>query len=376
MTTVIQHVLARLSDIGIADIFGVPGDFAFPVNDAICHEPRLRWIGCCNELNAAYAADGYARIKGLGAICTTYGVGELSAMAGIAGAYAEHLPVFHLVGAPNMAVQTARAVMHHTLGNGEYSLFKDMAGPVVCASAVMTPQNVAAETERLIAAAFYHRRPVYMAFPADLANQNVLSAAQPLPPPQSDPVSLAAATDAIAEALTKARSACVLPGFIIARCGLTAALHALIDASGLPFATMFMDKSVLNERHPAYIGMYDGALMSHDVRDFVESCDEVVAIGTLMSDLNTGAFTARLDQARTIAISQHGTRVADKYYPNVELADILAALGSRLNQVHQMIAAAMATAAAKLMASLSYRVAMRRQSFSLQRARSMILRRL
>lgn len=99
--TVIQHVLDRLKAIGVADVFGVPGDYAFAVNDAICNDPGLEWIGCSNELNAAYAADGYARIKGVAALCTTYGVGELSALNGIAGAYAEHLPVFHLVGTPN-----------------------------------------------------------------------------------------------------------------------------------------------------------------------------------------------------------------------------------------------------------------------------------
>jgi indolepyruvate decarboxylase len=98
-------------------------------------------------------------------------VGELSAINGIAGSYAEHLPVFHLVGTPNISVQSARALMHHTLGNGEYNLFPRMTEPVVCAQAVMTPQNAAYETERLIAAALFHRRPVYMAFPADLADR-------------------------------------------------------------------------------------------------------------------------------------------------------------------------------------------------------------
>jgi indolepyruvate decarboxylase len=92
--TVIQYVLSRLHSLGVTDVFGVPGDFSFPVCDAICEDPRMRWIGCCNELNAAYAADGYARVKGFAAISTTYGVGELSALNGIAGAYAEHLPCF------------------------------------------------------------------------------------------------------------------------------------------------------------------------------------------------------------------------------------------------------------------------------------------
>jgi indolepyruvate decarboxylase len=328
--TVIQHVLARLKTIGISDVFGVPGDFAFPVNDAICHDSQMRWIGCCNELNAAYAADGYARIKGVSAVCTTYGVGELSALNGIAGAYAEHLPVFHLVGTPNMSVQAGRAIMHHTLGNGEYNLFQRMAEPVVCAHAVMTPQNVAYETERLIAEALYHQRPVYLAFPADLANQPVLGEAAPPAPPHSDPTSLSVATDAILVALNEARSACILPGVLVARAGHREALRAVVDASGLPFATMFMDKSVLDEHHPAYVGMYDGALMNEAVREFVETRDQVLTIGTLLTDFNSGAFTARLDPEKTITIAHHHTRVSGKFYPSVEMGDLLGSLAERL----------------------------------------------
>src|SRR5271163_3344973 len=231
-TTVIQHVLSRLYDIGISDVFGVPGDYAFAVNDAICNDPKIRWIGCCNELNAAYAADGYARIKGVGAVCTTYGVGELSALNGIAGAYAEHLPVFHLVGMPNMPTQAGHALVHHTLGSGEFDLFRKIAEPVVCASAIMTPQNVAYETERLIFEALYHRRPVYMAFPADAANQAVLGDARPIAAPGSNPDMLRAATDAIVAAVDKASTACVLPGILVTRTGLRNALQTVIDSSG------------------------------------------------------------------------------------------------------------------------------------------------
>lgn len=328
--TVIQHVLNRLADIGIADVFGVPGDFSFPVSDAVVGHGRMRWVGCANELNAAYAADGYARIKGAAAVSTTYGVGELSALAGIAGAYAERLPIFHLVGTPRMAVQRSRAIVHHTLGNGEYDLFRRMSEPVVCAHAVMTPQNVAYETERLIAEALYHRRPVYMAFPADLANQPVVSAAEPVPPPASDPAMLAAATDAIVEALGKAETACLLPGLLVARAGLGAELQALVDASGLPFATMFHDKTVLDEQQDAYCGMYEGALMNEEVRDFVESADRLLTVGTLMTDFNTGAFTSALDPGRTIAIDHHHVTVDGRSFPSVEIGDILASLTKAL----------------------------------------------
>jgi len=341
--TVIQHVLRRLKEIGVDDVFGVAGDYAFPVNDAIVEHPAINWIGCCNELNAAYAADGYARMRGVGAVCTTYGVGELAAMSGIAGSYAEHLAVFHLIGTPNLSTQEGRELVHHTLGNGEFDLFHRMAEAVVCASAVMTPQNAASEAERLIAAAFYHRRPVYMAFPSDVANALVLAAAPSLSLPVSDPQSLASATDAVAATLNNAGQACVLPGMLLRRLGLQRAATAFVDASGLPFATMFADKSVLGEDHPGYIGMYAGRLMEEPVRAFVESCDAVIMIGAMLTDGNTAGNTIRLDPEKTINIDHHRVTEGGRVYRNVEIADILAELSGRITTSRQQPAIAPGT---------------------------------
>ncbi|PBC63650.1 indole-3-pyruvate decarboxylase [Streptomyces sp. Tue6028] len=331
-TTVIQHVLNRLRDIGVRHVFGVPGDYAFPVNDAIAQHPDIQWMGNCNELNAGYCADGYARVNGVGAVCTTYGVGELSAINAIAGAYTEHLPLFHLVGMPRMPAQAHRAIVHHTLGNGEFDLFQKLSGAVTCASAIMTPQNVAAETERLIAAALYHRRPVYMAFPADLAEMPVLGSAQPIPAPASDPAQLDAAVQAITDMLAGAKSACVLPGALTARSGLSTRLQRFLDATGMPFATMMADKGVLNEDQPAYAGMYDGNLMNESVRRFVEDSDVVFLVGALMNDFSSGAFTARLDPGRTIDIRHHHVSVDGMTYQSVEMKDLLEALADRLPQ--------------------------------------------
>ncbi|MDH6281104.1 alpha-keto acid decarboxylase family protein [Prescottella agglutinans] len=327
--TVIQYVLGQLEEIGVGDIFGVAGDYAFPVNDAIVEHPSINWVGCSNELNAAYAADGYARMRRVGAVCTTFGVGELAAMSGIAGSYAEHLAVFHLVGAPNLATQEARALVHHTLGNGEFELFHKMAEPIVCASAIITPQNVASETERLIDAALYHRRPVYMAIPGDVAAMPVLANGPAPSWPTSDPEALAAATDAVNAALDNAGQACVLPGVLVRRLGLQDAVAAVVDAAGLPFATMFGDKSVLGETHPNYIGMYVGRLMGEPVRAFVESCDAVVMIGAMLTDGNTAGHTVRLDPEKAITIDHHRTTVGSVVYRNVEMVDILAHLSRR-----------------------------------------------
>lgn len=336
--TVIQHVLSRLQSIGVKDIFGVAGDYAFPIEDAVCSDQSLRWVGCCNELNAAYAADGYARIHGAAALSTTYGVGELSAINGIAGSYAEYLPVFHLVGMPSSRVQAEHRLVHHTLGNGAFDTFYKMAEPLVCAQAVMTPENCVAETERLIAAAFRHRRPVYMGFPLDYANMPVTGTGEKqtgeAPPAESvtDKVVLEAAINAIANTLSASKTACILPGILISRFGLEEEATRLVDGSGLPFATMIMDKSVLEETHPNYIGMYDGRLMNEPVRAFVEGCDCILSIGAMLSDFNSGSFTAQIEPSKSINILQNTVRVGSALYENVSMKEVLVALTKKLSR--------------------------------------------
>jgi indolepyruvate decarboxylase len=328
--TVIEHVLSRLHEIGVECMFGVAGDFAFPLDDAICADRNLRWIGSSNELNAAYAADGYARIHGVAALCTTYGVGELGAISGIAGAYAEHLPVFHLAGMPASAVQAGRRLVHHTLGNGEFDIFYKMTEPVVCARAIMTPDNCVAETERLIGAALRHRRPVYMGFPSDYANMPVTGKPIPIAAPATDLEALDAAVNAIVGAVSASKTACMLPGILVSRCGLREEATALVDASGLPFATMFMDKCVLDETHPSYVGMYDGKLMNEEVRAFVEGCDCIVGIGAMLTDFNSGSFTAKIDRSKSINIMHDRVRVGLAVYHDLPMKDVLVALAKKL----------------------------------------------
>jgi indolepyruvate decarboxylase len=333
--TVVEHVLGRLKGLGIREVFGVPGDFSFGISDAVINDPELRWIGASNELNAAYAADGYARVKGFAALSTAFGVGELSALNGIAGSYTEHLPVFHLAGMPNTATQRERRLVHHTLGKGEFDVFMKMAQPAACASAILTPENTVSEMDRLVAAAVSHRRPVYLGIPADCANVPVpegTAVVGQTAAPATDPGALREALEAIAEKLAQAQTAAILAGYLIPRLGCQAQALALVEATGLPFATMFMDKTALDETHPQYIGMYDGRIMNPDIREFIEGCDCVLNLGALWSDLNTGAFTANIDPARMVAVMHHHLRVGRAIFPNIEMCDALAALTGRVGK--------------------------------------------
>jgi indolepyruvate decarboxylase len=201
---------------------------------------------------------------------------------------------------------------------------------VVCARAIMTPENCVAETERLISAAMRERRPVYMGFPSDYANMPVVGTAEPLPRAASDPAALDAAVTAIIETLSPCKTACIVPGILVSRRGLADQALAVVNASNLPFTTMFMDKCVLDESHPNYIGMYDGKLMNEQVRAFVEGCDCVIGIGAVLTDFNSGSFTAQIERSKSINILQNTVRVGNAFYNHVCMEDMLRELAGKI----------------------------------------------
>src|SRR5271167_4713273 len=201
--TVAEYIVRRLAREGITECFGVAGDFAFKLNDAVARSETIRWIGCSNELDAAYAADGYARVRGCSLLSTTYAVGELSALNGVMGAKAERSCVFHLVGMPTMRNQRVGKIIHHTLGDGIFQNFANISAQAACVSAVITPDNCAHEMERLIATARAESRPAYILVAGDFALTPVAATSPlfwptPYPKPASGP-DLAKAAQAITE---------------------------------------------------------------------------------------------------------------------------------------------------------------------------------
>src|SRR5499433_3123632 len=156
-----NFLLRRLKEADVKHIFGVPGDYNLELMQQLEDWRDPAWIGNCNELNASYATDGYARINGLGALSVTYGVGALSAINGIAGAYSEHVPVILISGSlPLRAVQHGD-LMHHTLVDREKGNLCRMFAEITEAQARLTPENAAAEIDRLIMTSWRLKRPVY-----------------------------------------------------------------------------------------------------------------------------------------------------------------------------------------------------------------------
>ena len=321
--TVADYIVRRLAREGITDCFGVAGDFAFKLCDAVARSEAIRWIGCSNELDAAYAADGYARVRGCSMLMTTYAVGELSALNGVMGAKAERSCVFHLVGMPTMRHQRVRKIIHHTLGDGEFQNFANISAQAACVSAVITPDNCAHEMERLIATARAESRPAYILVASDYAVTPVTSSAPtPYPKPASGP-DLAKAVAAIAERIEAARSLTILPAYTVSRFKLQDSLRALIEALGCPFAAMAMDKGVLSEAHPQFVGIYSGAASSPAVLEAVEGADVVIdAGGVCFHDINTSAYSSRIAPEKLVTIDVDHVRIGDRIYNPVRMGDV------------------------------------------------------
>jgi indolepyruvate decarboxylase len=320
-----------LADLGIDRVFGVPGDYSFPFDDAIEACERLQWIVCANELNAAYAADGYARINGVSILSTTYGVGELSALNGVMGARAQRLPVFHIVGAPSTQIQRQGLITHHTLGDGVFNNFKAASESACCVSANLTPDNVIEEMERVIREALRLSAPAYISVPMDLGKMPVIG--KPLkgvPLLQikrnhSDPAALAAAIDFVINKLQASKNTIALPTQFVTNYGLTTSLLNFLNASKLPFATTPMDKGVLPESHPGYLGIYSGMGSSPvDLNATVEGADLVLDIGgVVFEDFNTTFWTDNIASTKLIVLGDQFVRMGSTIFTGVTLGDML-----------------------------------------------------
>lgn len=326
-TSVVDYIVQRLADEGITDCFGVPGDYAFPVCDAVDRNPNIRWVGCSNELNASYAADGYARVQGAAMLSTTYAVGELSAINGVMGAKAEHSLVYHVVGMPSYQNQRLRKTMHHTFGDGVFGNFIDISAQAACCHAVINPDNCMIEMERVIAEARRNNQPAYIVVPSDYAQAPVTPTEVQPATLKSNEVSLERAVAAIAERLKSAKSVVALPAFTLSRLRLQKEARQAIEALGCPFATTSMEKCIIDESHLQFAGLYAGAVSAEKTRQIVEDAELVLDLGGVsLNDETTAGFSGRLDPARFVSIGLNDVRIGEQVFGNVRLADILAAL--------------------------------------------------
>ena len=314
--SVADYLLDRLAGCGVGHLFGVPGDYNLQFLDHVIEHPNVCWVGCANELNAAYAADGYARVSGVGALLTTFGVGELSAINGIAGSYAEYVPVLHIVGAPCRGAQRRGELMHHTLGDGDFQHFYRMQQAVSTASAVLDEQNACYEIDRVLRAMLIERRPGYLMLPADVAKQPATPPNDILIVPLSEPESSVAEAFRYhaRERLLDSPRVALLADFLALRFGLQPVLQRWMAETPMAHATLLMGKGLFDERHPAFVGTYSAGASSDYVRLAIEDADTIFCVGTQFVDTLTAGFTQQLPQERTIEVQPHASRIGASWF--------------------------------------------------------------
>lgn len=326
--TVSRYLVHRLYEAGIRHVFGVPGDYVLDFLDEVVASP-VQWVGNCNELNAGYAADGYARLNGIGAAVVTYCVGGFSILNAVAGAYAERVPLIVISGAPSSRRREAGALVHHLVSN--YYLQLEMFKNVTTDAALLSnPDSAPDEIDRVIRNVVARKLPGYLEIPADLATSPCRSpAALPKPVPlSSDQESLKDCVEEAAGLIDRSSNPVVLAGVELLRFGLGGDVLKLVETIELPFATMLGSKCVLPELHPQFIGIYQGAWSKTAVRRQVELSDCLLSLGVWMTEIDTGLFSMDLDHRHMIAVGGGNIRVGNHYYHNVQTGDFVCHLTS------------------------------------------------
>ena len=323
--TVGRYLVKCLHDAGLRHVFGVPGDYILGFYDSL-HRGPLKVIGTCSEMGAGYAADAYARLNGLGAVCVTYCVGGLSVVNAVAQAYAEESPLVVISGSPGINERVRSPFLHHRVKDfdTQVKVFREVT---CCAEVIHDAATAPAQIRHAIAMCQRHKRPVYIELPRDIPSQPIKSPALAREEPVvSNPRSLKEALQEATSMLRAAKSPVILAGVEMHRFGLQRLLVKLVERTGYPIAATLLSKSVISERHPQFIGIYEGAMGHERVTRKVEGADCVLCLGEFMTDINLGIYTAKLDTNRIINATSARISIRHHHYEEVLLRDFMEGL--------------------------------------------------
>lgn len=319
---VADYLVQELNKLGIKDFFGLPGDYNFNILYAIDNNPNTNWVGCTNELNAGYASDGYARVNGYGALVTTYGVGELSAVNAIAGSFAENIPVIHIVGVPNTKFIRNNALIHHNFQHPDYHAFERIFSNVCETTAFLSEENAKDEIDRILSVFINTKRPVYVAIPIDICKLEIENKPK-ISMAQSDEESL---NEAVKDALKLIRTAkypLILGDVLIKRFRAKEEFNKLLANSLYPVSNLLMGKGIIEAENPKYLGTFLSEYENINAYNALHESDCVISVGVVNSDLNTYRSGLPFKPADFIEIQGEYTIVKNKRYDNVLMKDVL-----------------------------------------------------
>ncbi|CAB4242448.1 Preprotein translocase subunit Tim44 [Methylacidimicrobium sp. AP8] len=324
LPSVADRLASRLRSEGIEYLFGVPGDYSLPLFPMF-RARGIETINTCDEQGAGFAADAYARIRGIGAACVTYCVGGLKIANAVAEAYAEKSAVIVISGAPGMAERRKDPLLHHKVRN--FDTQRKIFEEITVGTAVLdNPDTASSEIDRLLGLARRYHRPVYIEVPRDLMDAPAPPSSALREPEESDPQALAEALEEARQMLLAARCPLILADVEIHRFGLQKELVALTEQTNIPVAATLLGKSVIAETHPHYIGVYEGATGRAEVRDYVDASDCLLLLGVFLTDITVGGSSASLDMGRCIYATSEKLSIRHHSFEGVRLQDFVRGL--------------------------------------------------
>jgi len=323
-TTIGEYLIRQLYDHGVRHVFGIPGDYSLSFLDALVHSP-IKFLNTSDEQGAGFAAEGYARVAGLGAVVVTYAVGSLKVANATAQAYVERSPVVVIAGAPGLKERAQHPLLHHRVNTFETQL--DIFRQLTVASAALNDAETAcAEIDRVLHAAERHKRPVYLELPRDMVQVPCQPGhAHRDEPEVSDEAALAEALAETAAMLAQAKQPVIIAGVELMRFGLHEPVIRFAERHGIPIAVTLQSKSAVPETLPLFIGLYAGAVGPEETRRYVEASDCQLLLGDQLTDMELGMFTAKFDRDRTILANSAGVAIRHHSY-DVRMAHFLAGL--------------------------------------------------
>ncbi|MFZ4775580.1 MAG: thiamine pyrophosphate-binding protein [Terrimicrobiaceae bacterium] len=336
-TSVGGYLAARLAQAGLRDFFSVPGDFNLVLLDEFLKQPELRMVGCCNELNAGYAADGYARSTGgLSVVVVTYMVGGLSVINAAAGAYSDDLPLLVVSGGPNTNDAPENHLLHHTIGERDIYQAVRCFEPVVAATFVIRHASDApGMIDAAVSTCLARRKPVYLEIACNLASAKVPAPAPltlPPAPRAPDALALEAAVCAAAERINAATKPVLVAGVKLRSQQAVRAFLKLADALGCAVAAMPDAKGLIPEDHPSFIGTYWGEVGSPNCAEIVESSDCQIFAGPMFNDYTTTGWTTLTPAAKLVHAGPDFLRMPGAEFSGIALSDFLEALAGRVTR--------------------------------------------
>jgi len=326
-----SYLIQRLYDHGVRHIFGVPGDFVLGFYQQLMQSNKLKIINTCDEQGAAFAADAYARINGLGVVCVTYCVGGLKVVNATAQAFAEKSPIVVISGAPGIKERIKNPLLHHKVRDfdTQQKIFEHMTIDSVL---IDNPRTAAKDIDRVLSSATRYKRPVYIELPRDMISMPIYQEQYTdsfTPYSKTYETDMDSMQEALAEAtamINSSKQPVIIAGVEIHRFGLQDKLLQFADKTNIPIAATVLSKSVISEDHPSYIGVYEGAMGHQLVKQYVESSDCLILLGALMTDINFGISTTPIEQSNSIYVTSEKLSIKHHNFENVLLQDFLTKL--------------------------------------------------